>query len=165
MLHYSEFSTVVDGVTYTCNISPNHVDEENNLNANNVKVEEKESTDEAKVDNIPNPVKIEPMDEQNDSSSIQSKTKKTSSIAGAAETRSIYKKLLHDIDRLVSKSQEEMTSIAEEDLNEIARSLKSSVNPCAFLEDSPSEKQKKKPTTPVKRNKEKKNGKDGETGE
>lgn len=52
------------------------------------------------------------------------RTKRTGSTVIAAEARNAYKKLLQDIDKLVSKSQEEMARIAEDDLYEISKAIR-----------------------------------------
>lgn len=70
----------------------------------------------------------------------------------AAEARSIYKKLLQDIDKLVHKSQDEMNSIAEEDLNEIAKAIKNTPD---YRINQKSEKKNVKKRTPVKKRNEK----------
>lgn len=107
---------MVDGICYTCDISRNEVHVESRICNNTVAPVEKPSTRgiKRKISAVPC-ANSEPK-------------KKTGSTVMAAEARNIYKKLLHDIDKLVSKSQAEMTSIAEEDLNEISKAMKSTPN-------------------------------------
>lgn len=120
LLNYSEYSTVVDGICYTCDLSSRNVSLENDLNFMNSSESEEESVDDQHSVS-------RPPERKSVSSTVAAGTagfRRGGSAVVAAETRNVYKKLLNDIDKLVTKSQEEMALIAEEDLNEISRAVK-----------------------------------------
>ncbi|XP_065207865.1 uncharacterized protein LOC135836767 isoform X2 [Planococcus citri] len=115
LINYSEYNTTVDGVCYTCDISRN--------------TNEKPIIKITKPDTpiAPKPV-TKPQQKKkptNNSSTVPCnvQSKRIGSTVTAAETRSSYKKLINDIDKLVSKSQQEMAAIADEDLNEISKAI------------------------------------------
>lgn len=60
------------------------------------------------------------------------------------ESRNLFKKLMTDIDKLILKSKKEMASIAEEDLNEIARAVKASADANRASKEWGADKQKVK---------------------
>lgn len=63
------------------------------------------------------------------------------------ESRNLFKKLMTDIDKLITKSKKEMASIAEEDLNEIARAVKASADTNRATKESSVDRQKVKKRT------------------
>lgn len=107
----------MDGVCYTCDISRNT--NENPL----ITHQPPESSNPSVPKCAKRTLKKKPTDVTSSiSRNVQSK--RTGSAVTTTETRSSYKKLLNDIDKLVSKSQQEMAAIADEDLNEISKAIK-----------------------------------------
>lgn len=122
LLNYSEYSTVVDGVWYTCDISSQYISEENDLNILNNSESDDKNNDEQ--NSISRPVKRSKIKSARSATIDSVRSGREGSAIIAVETRNVYKKLLSDIDKLVTKSQEEMALIADEDLNEINKAIK-----------------------------------------
>lgn len=128
LMNYSDFGTLVDGIHYTCNISANS-SVKVVLESNMIKTSTSNSRRIHKLSSKPTTKNVENTERE----------KKTRSSVTAAETRSQCKKLLQKIDTIARKTHD-VTSFAEEDLNEIARNVKlvSSMNTCAPVQESSS---------------------------
>lgn len=146
LLNYSEYCTVVDGITYTCDIScPTESDkiysETSAFDRVDSVVDEKSFTKES--NDVPAEKVIEPAEKlKPDPTTVAPSISRTK--PSGLESRNLFKKLMTDIDKLIVKSKKEMASIAEEDLNEIARAMKASADANKALKESSADKQKVK---------------------